>query len=206
VSVHLPVCLSFYLSVSPILVLYAAHLISSSAASICFSLSFWVLGLIHLFWWIQSATRRHSKSAYIRQGPCFRVRVSAIIKRCCMSFLNFYFRYLIQPLYESRFNFAHLFTFWWRKWGLWSRVTLLVWHQEVCLACKYRVLRCWHSYLTEARYKWFCIWSIWCHCHPIISCFVKSQNGSALLVPAYPCCFGKDSIKPMSVSNSSILE
>jgi len=22
-----------------------------------------------------------------------------------------------------------------------------------------------------------CIWSSWCHCHPIISCFIKIQNG-----------------------------
>jgi len=22
-----------------------------------------------------------------------------------------------------------------------------------------------------------CIWSRWCHCHPIISCFIKTQNG-----------------------------
>jgi len=32
---------------------------------------------------------------------------------CCrpMSFLNFYFRNLIQPLYESRFDFVRFFTF-----------------------------------------------------------------------------------------------
>jgi len=28
-----------------------------------------------------------------------------------MSFLNFYFLYLIQTLYESRFDFMHLFVF-----------------------------------------------------------------------------------------------
>jgi len=26
-----------------------------------------------------------------------------------------------------------------------------------------------------------CIWSNWCHCHPIISCFVKIQNGLPIL-------------------------
>jgi len=30
-----------------------------------------------------------------------------------------------------------------------------------------------------------CIWSSWCHCHPIISCFIKIQNGLTFLVPAY---------------------
>ena len=30
---------------------------------------------------------------------------------------------------------------------------------------------------------------------PIISCFIKIQNGSAFLVPAYPGCLGKELIK-----------
>jgi len=25
------------------------------------------------------------------------------------------------------------------------------------------------SYLSEARCKWFALWSNWCHCNPIIS-------------------------------------
>jgi len=29
-----------------------------------------------------------------------------------------------------------------------------------------------------------CIWSIWCHCPPIIPYFVKIQNGCTFLVPA----------------------
>jgi len=40
-----------------------------------------------------------------------------------------------------------------------------------------------------------CIWPSWCNCHPIISCFIKIQNGSAFLVPAYPGCPGKEAIK-----------
>jgi len=29
----------------------------------------------------------------------------------------------------------------------------------------------------------------------IISCFIKIQNGSGFLVPAYPSCTGKDAVK-----------
>jgi len=29
-----------------------------------------------------------------------------------------------------------------------------------------------------------CIWSSWCHCHPIISCFIKIQIGLIFLVLA----------------------
>ena len=40
---------------------------------------------------------------------------------------------------------------------------------------KNRVARYWHGYRSGARC--ICIWSSWCHCHPIISCFIKIQNG-----------------------------
>jgi len=33
----------------------------------------------------------------------------------------------------------------------------------------------WLSVCSEVQM--ICIWSSWCHCHPIISCFVKIQNG-----------------------------
>ena len=38
------------------------------------------------------------------------------------------------------------------------------------------------------------IWSSWCHCHPIISCFVKVQIGLTLLVRAYPGCPGSTTV------------
>jgi len=49
-----------------------------------------------------------------------------------------------------------------------------------------------------------CIWSSWCHCHPIISCFIKIQNGLTFLVPAYSGCLGKEAIKWMSVCCDTI--
>jgi len=33
------------------------------------------------------------------------------------------------------------------------------------------------------------------HCQPIISCFSKIQNGSAFLLPVYPGCPRKETVK-----------
>ena len=43
-------------------------------------------------------------------------------------------------------------------------------------------MRCWRGYLSWARCgqsetQMICIWSSWYHCHSIISCFIKIQNG-----------------------------
>jgi len=43
-----------------------------------------------------------------------------------------------------------------------------------------------------------CIWSSWCHRHPIIPCFIKIQIGLTFLVPAYPGCPGKEAVKQVS--------
>ena len=40
-----------------------------------------------------------------------------------------------------------------------------------------------------------CIWSSWCHCHPIISCFIKIQIGLTFLEQAYPGCLEKEAFK-----------
>jgi len=55
----------------------------------------------------------------------------------------------------------------------------------------FRKMWCWRGYLSGAK----CNLHIWCHCQPIISCFIKSQNGSSFLVPAYPSCPGKEAVK-----------
>jgi len=52
---------------------------------------------------------------------------------------------------------------------------LLVGRQEWHLACKKlsgEVLA-WLSVLSEVQM--ICVWSSWCHCHPIISCSRKSR-------------------------------
>ena len=43
-----------------------------------------------------------------------------------------------------------------------------------------------------------CMWSSWCHCHPITSWFSKIQTRLTFLVPACPGCPGKESTKRTS--------
>jgi len=47
--------------------------------------------------------------------------------------------------------------------------------------------------------RMICIQSSWCLCHRIISCFIKIQIGLTFLLPAYPGCPQKETIKLMSV-------
>jgi len=42
------------------------------------------------------------------------------------------------------------------------------------------------------------VWSNWCHCHPIVSCFIKIQIGLVFLVLAYLGCAGKETVKRVS--------
>jgi len=51
----------------------------------------------------------------------------------------------------------------------------------------------WLSVWSEVQM--LCMWSSWCHCHPIISCLIKLQSGSTFLVPAYPGFSGKKAVK-----------
>jgi len=58
-----------------------------------------------------------------------------------------------------------------------SALTLLVGRQEEHMARKKlsdEVLA-WLSVCSEAQM--ICIWSTWCHCHPVVSCFIKIQTG-----------------------------
>jgi len=75
---------------------------------------------------------------------------------------------------------------------------------------------CWldvrKSFYPVKRIKWWgtvvavwseaqmiCIWSCWCHCHLIVSYFIKVQSSLIFLVPAYPGCPGKKAVKWVSV-------
>jgi len=80
-----------------------------------------------------------------------------------------------------------------------SALTVLVGHQEEYLAGKKLSddVLAWLSLCSEV--KMICIRSSWCHCHPIISCFIKIQIGLTFLVPAYSGCPGKEAIKWVSV-------
>jgi len=80
------------------------------------------------------------------------------------------------------------------NWKLFSALTLLVGWQEEHPACKK---------LIDEELVWLSVWrevQIICvcladACHPIISCFNKILNGSALLVAAYAGCPGKAAVK-----------
>jgi len=56
----------------------------------------------------------------------------------------------------------------------------------------------WLSVWCEAQMIY--IWSSWCHCHPIISCFIKIQIGLTFLVMAYQGCPGKEAVKRVCLS------
>jgi len=75
-----------------------------------------------------------------------------------------------------------------------SALTLLVKWQEEHPACKKLLL----SVLSKVQM--ICIWSNWCHCHPVSSRFIEFQNGSAFLVPAKPGCPGKKPLYGCSIA------
>jgi len=84
-------------------------------------------------------------------------------------------------------------------WYAFSALILLVGWQEGHPVCK-KVsdeLLAWLSVWSEVHV--ICIWSSCCHCHPIISCSSKIQNGLPFLVPAYPGCPGKRPLNGCSV-------
>jgi len=50
-----------------------------------------------------------------------------------------------------------------------------------------------------SKVQLICIWSSWCHCHLLISCFIKIRIGLTFLTPAYPVGPGKKTINWVSV-------
>ena len=78
-------------------------------------------------------------------------------------------------------------------WVGFTALTLLVRHQEEHPVHKNWVMSVWLSAWWEMQM--ICIWSSWCHCHPIISCFIKIQTDLTLLGPAQHGCPGKEVIK-----------
>jgi len=75
-----------------------------------------------------------------------------------------------EPLLVDFSQFLH----WLVLWFAFSALTLLVERQEEHPA--YNKLSCevlaWLSVCSEVQM--ICIWSSWCHCHPIISCFITT--------------------------------
>jgi len=69
-------------------------------------------------------------------------------------------------------------------WGVRKRCGLLKLSDEVLV---------WLSAWSEVQT--ICIWSGWCHHHPIMSCFIKIQNYVTFPVPACPGCPRKETVK-----------
>ena len=88
-----------------------------------------------------------------------------------------------------------------------SALTLLAGHQEEHPACK-KVLSnevlTWLSVWSEVQM--ICIWSSSCHCHPIISCFIKIHIDLTFLLPAYPGCPEKQAAKWESAMKENLGE
>jgi len=77
---------------------------------------------------------------------------------------------------------------------------LLVVHQEEHSACKKlsdEVLA-WLSVCSEVPL--ICVWSSWCHCYPIISCFIRIWIGLPFFDASIPTgCRGKEAVRCVSV-------
>jgi len=78
----------------------------------------------------------------------------------------------------------------------------VLWHCRLGISKSIRpvknwVMTYWRGYLSGARCTWFAYG--WCHCHPIVSCFIKIQIVCIFLVPAYTGCSGKEAVKQVSV-------
>ena len=80
-----------------------------------------------------------------------------------------------------------------------NALTLLVGHQQEHPACKKssQEVLAWLSVCSKVQM--ICIGSRWCHCHLVISCFIKIQTSLTFLVPAYTGCHQKEAVKQVSV-------
>jgi len=129
-----------------------------------------------------------------------------------VSAVNYWFRFVpCRRLWINSNNLSsnsHILEVWSWCWVLtnqwvipiaFSSLTLLVRGQEKHLGCKMK----WSSagiISVWSEVQIICIWFSWCHCHPIISCFIEIQNGFTFLMPAYPGCPGKEAVKQVSMS------
>jgi len=111
---------------------------------------------------------------------------------------------LLSKLITCRNTNSVFFVYFYAFWYSFSALMLLVGRQEGHPACKKlsgEVLA-WLSVWSEVQM--ICIWSSWCHCHPVISCFIKIENGLTFLVLAYPDFPGEKAIRWVSCCLSSM--
>jgi len=79
------------------------------------------------------------------------------------------------------------------------------WHCWLGIRKSIRSVKNWVTWLfLWSEIQMICMWSSWCHCQPVISCFIKIQTGLTFLVLAYPGCPGKKAVKWASVCQLSL--
>jgi len=91
--------------------------------------------------------------------------------------------------------------------SVFSALTLLVKRQKEHLACKKLSDEVLALLSVWSKVQMICIWSSWCYCHPIISCFSKIQigltfrvqTGLTVRVPDYTGWPKKEAVKRMPV-------
>jgi len=85
-----------------------------------------------------------------------------------------------------------------------SALTLLIGWQEGYSACKNLSgdVLAWLSVWTKVQM--ICIWSSWCHCHPIISCSCHIQNGLPFWCRLTQVVLEKGPLTGCSSSNTSV--
>ena len=98
------------------------------------------------------------------------------------------------PVVLDKYNITHNSS----EFSAFSTSALLVERQEEHPPCKIfsdKVLA-WLAIWSEVQM--ICLWSGWCHCHPVVSCFIIIQISLTFLVPTYPGCPGKEAVKRVS--------
>jgi len=106
---------------------------------------------------------------------CFSSCVFCSVSKCCTLVYMWRSRNVKR---SNLFEFEFHSQFWHCWWGI----------RKIIQPVKSDEVLAWLSVCSEVQMM--CIWSSWCHCHPIISCSSKIQNGSTFLVPA-PGCPGR---------------
>jgi len=119
-----------------------------------------------------------------------------IVPPCC---IRSYVQMYAWKVYKNSNNTAYKLSYTLFKQLVFSSLTPLAVRHVQHPACNKLSdeLLAWLSVCSEVQI--ICVWSSWCHCHPIISCFSKIQLGLTFLMPTYPGCPGKEAFKLVSV-------
>jgi len=96
----------------------------------------------------------------------------------------------------------HWYNAWYWHWHYGGSVPSVLWHYWLGVRKIIRPVKNYDEVLAWlsvwGKVQMICMWFSWCHCHPIISCFIIIQIGLTFLVPAYPGCPGKEAVKRVS--------